>query len=120
SVIVCSSSITRIICFIFFFFQAEDGIRDRNVTGVQTCALPIYSFDDRSDQYACSTFRTVGVTSRTCAGAGNIKVRPRTAVDELRSEERRVGKECRYRGSTYHEREKRDKGKGSDESGEGK
>src|SRR5207249_4992790 len=28
--------------FFFFFFQAEDGIRDRNVTGVQTCALPIY------------------------------------------------------------------------------
>src|SRR5437868_9699980 len=27
--------------FYFFFFQAEDGIRDRNVTGVQTCALPI-------------------------------------------------------------------------------
>src|SRR5207249_9334725 len=27
----------------FFFFQAEDGIRDRNVTGVQTCALPIYT-----------------------------------------------------------------------------
>src|SRR5207249_8743360 len=27
---------------VFFFFQAEDGIRDRNVTGVQTCALPIY------------------------------------------------------------------------------
>src|SRR5207249_7404695 len=26
---------------VFFFFQAEDGIRDRNVTGVQTCALPI-------------------------------------------------------------------------------
>src|SRR5699024_11662534 len=29
------------ICLVFFFFQAEDGIRDRNVTGVQTCALPI-------------------------------------------------------------------------------
>src|SRR5699024_7516969 len=27
--------------FVIFFFQAEDGIRDRNVTGVQTCALPI-------------------------------------------------------------------------------
>src|SRR5207249_8056130 len=27
---------------IYFFFQAEDGIRDRNVTGVQTCALPIF------------------------------------------------------------------------------
>src|SRR5699024_11970645 len=30
----------------FFFFQAEDGIRDRNVTGVQTCALPIYLPND--------------------------------------------------------------------------
>src|SRR5699024_4781363 len=29
------------ILYICFFFQAEDGIRDRNVTGVQTCALPI-------------------------------------------------------------------------------
>src|SRR5207249_7330732 len=34
-------------CF-FFFFQAEDGIRDRNVTGVQTCALPIYGECDRA------------------------------------------------------------------------
>src|SRR5699024_11887462 len=34
----------------FFFFQAEDGIRDRNVTGVQTCALPIsYSDKVKSD-----------------------------------------------------------------------
>src|SRR5207249_7748520 len=33
------------VCFVFFFFffQAEDGIRDRNVTGVQTCALPIFN-----------------------------------------------------------------------------
>src|SRR6266478_4844648 len=31
-----------LICFIFFF-QAEDGIRDLTVTGVQTCALPIYN-----------------------------------------------------------------------------
>ena len=30
-------------CFYFFFFQAEDGIRDHCVTGVQTCALPIWS-----------------------------------------------------------------------------
>src|SRR5699024_1537338 len=34
----------HLIWFYFFFFQAEDGIRDRNVTGVQTCALPIYIF----------------------------------------------------------------------------
>src|SRR5207249_6968853 len=30
------------VIYIIFFFQAEDGIRDRNVTGVQTCALPIW------------------------------------------------------------------------------
>src|SRR2546426_10245934 len=30
--------------FFFFFFQAEDGIRDYKVTGVQTCALPIFTF----------------------------------------------------------------------------
>src|SRR2546423_11230258 len=34
--------------FLFFFFQAEDGIRDKLVTGVQTCALPISSFRTRS------------------------------------------------------------------------
>src|SRR5699024_11223765 len=32
----------RYVLVCFFFFQAEDGIRDRNVTGVQTCALPIF------------------------------------------------------------------------------
>src|SRR5207253_4587811 len=34
---------------LFFFFQAEDGIRDGHVTGVQTCALPIY-LDERPEQ----------------------------------------------------------------------
>src|SRR5699024_11789283 len=33
-----------------FFFQAEDGIRDRNVTGVQTCALPIYHLEKEHDE----------------------------------------------------------------------
>src|SRR5207249_6677967 len=37
---------------IFFFFQAEDGIRDRNGTGVQTCALPILK--GRIDLYVSS------------------------------------------------------------------
>src|SRR5882762_10418186 len=36
----------------FFFFQAEDGIRDSSVTGVQTCALPIY---DEADQMIAET-----------------------------------------------------------------
>src|SRR5690606_39723615 len=37
--------------FFFFFFQAEDGIRDFHVTGVQTCALPISAFPkDKPDE----------------------------------------------------------------------
>src|SRR5690606_40414167 len=39
-VIIHVYSVERFLCF-FFFFQAEDGIRDFHVTGVQTCALPI-------------------------------------------------------------------------------
>src|SRR5438094_6670739 len=42
TVISRSSYISFIFSLFFFFFQAEDGIRDRTVTGVQTCALPIY------------------------------------------------------------------------------
>src|SRR5699024_140225 len=37
--------------FLIFFFQAEDGIRDRNVTGVQTCALPIFTHWNNIDYY---------------------------------------------------------------------
>src|SRR5690606_39665206 len=39
--------------FSFFFFQAEDGIRDFHVTGVQTCALPISTIDERVE--VCKT-----------------------------------------------------------------
>src|SRR2546425_2789801 len=39
---------------IFFFFQAEDGIRDKLVTGVQTCALPIYDHERRKTQVLAS------------------------------------------------------------------
>src|SRR2546430_16287583 len=35
-------SVVVVFCYVFFFFQAEDGIRDLTVTGVQTCALPIF------------------------------------------------------------------------------
>src|SRR6266487_6943155 len=35
-------SVVRFVLFVYFFFQAEDGIRDGRVTGVQTCALPIF------------------------------------------------------------------------------
>ena len=39
---VCVVVLYFFILFFFFFFQAEDGIRDYKVTGVQTCALPIW------------------------------------------------------------------------------
>src|SRR6266513_4927092 len=39
--VVCFEYVLAYVLVFFFFFQAEDGIRDRNVTGVQTCALPI-------------------------------------------------------------------------------
>src|SRR5699024_11348849 len=47
------------------FFQAEDGIRDRNVTGVQTCALPIYKKTHTGARYSQSFVQTIiimGVT----------------------------------------------------------
>src|SRR5207249_1593969 len=50
--------------FFFFFFQAEDGIRDRNVTGVQTCALPI-SFCCRSSEMLLASL--VAITRNGCA-----------------------------------------------------
>src|SRR6266496_5781737 len=64
----------------FFFFQAEDGIRDLYVTGVQTCALPISS---------CCSCRTAA-TSTGRAGSGEwTRLQGRRCG---RSEERRVGK----------------------------
>src|SRR5699024_1209517 len=52
--------------FCFFFFQAEDGIRDRNVTGVQTCALPILRPGDEiivqtKDGFYTYTFRNFDI-----------------------------------------------------------
>src|SRR6185437_12861282 len=56
----------------FFFFQAEDGIRDKLVTGVQTCALPIYA-DVRG---------TISALPELCAaGATVIWTRTRRAPD---------------------------------------
>src|SRR6266446_7474127 len=46
----------------FFFFQAEDGIRDYKVTGVQTCALPISAFCARTSDAAPTTTTTAAPT----------------------------------------------------------
>src|SRR2546426_4966073 len=83
----------------FFFFQAEDGIRDYKVTGVQTCALPIYAVAHRNLRLRARVGRITGgglLRGRGRRGEGGAK---RTSD---RSEERRVGKECRSRWSPYH------------------
>src|SRR5207249_5344185 len=89
------------VCF-FFFFQAEDGIRDRNVTGVQTCALPISTSFHRqtpNNQEGGTDdeeFRTIAVMDRV---ATTWSVLNGLTMNCVRSEERRVGKECRCRWS---------------------
>src|SRR3989441_8997858 len=143
-----------IIFLFFFFFQAEDGIRDKLVTGVQTCALPIYQIENA--MLALAVGREAGADpARAVPGLAAVQLpggrgtvierggltilddtynanpaslawavkfahwlagrrrRPLAVVvgsmlelggesDRLRSEERRVGKECRSRWSPYH------------------
>src|SRR5437764_15444260 len=80
--------------FIFFFFQAEDGIRDTSVTGVQTCALPILSFVKPPFPGR--------IRSAT-------KLIPRRAIRGPNGQIGRacVGKECRSRWSPDHEKKKK-------------
>src|SRR5256885_3698039 len=95
----------------FFFFQAEDGIRDYKVTGVQTCALPI------SQELCAASPRKTEQPPQPAQPphehplSGNLRAagthrqrapRGRTGPRQPRSEERRVGKECRSRWSPYH------------------
>src|SRR5437773_7408012 len=67
----------------FFFFQAEDGIRDRDVTGVQTCALPILM---------SNAHEMIIALSKNSAQSASISAAP------PRSEERRVGKSVELGG----------------------
>src|SRR3989449_5256468 len=107
----------------FFFFQAEDGIRDVAVTGVQTCALPIsielavgagsvlneaeasrelallYQAMGRNQEALSLLNAAHRLFGRLDARAHLVHVAGKMAE---RSEERRVGKECRSRWSPYH------------------
>src|SRR5262249_57683636 len=77
------------------FFQAEDGIRDWSVTGVQTCALPIWTSTAATigSKPSLSSFISwLPTASRSGAASGTLPRR-------RRSEERRVGKERRCRGA---------------------
>src|SRR5256885_8180434 len=96
----CGSDAIRVVrdCF-FFFFQAEDGIRYYKVTGVQTCALPIL---------ATAVFLSASVGSSfdfpepSPAPRPGPPPAPAPQPKPERSEERRVGKECRSRWSPDH------------------
>src|SRR2546429_5135616 len=94
---------------LFFFFQAEDGIRDVAVTGVQTCALPIYTnVANLKLKWAATTGTTNTNLEDSPVYANGIVyiVTPDGTLNTYnatnRSEERRVGKECRSRWSPYH------------------
>src|SRR5690349_24223227 len=92
----------------FFFFQAEDGIRDLYVTGVQTCALPICLGAvvalARLDVAPLRVAREAGGREPGRVDLGHA------VLDQLlpagRSEERRVGKECRSRWWPYQYKKK--------------
>src|SRR5207253_5609127 len=93
--------------FFCFFFQAEDGIRDGHVTGVQTCALPILLeqvmkkwFDALEEKRDLFKQGYVFFNNHFAGfGPGSVNEFRRLAglaqLDWKRSEERRVGKECR-------------------------
>src|SRR5205807_3441158 len=96
-----------------FFFQAEDGIRDYKVTGVQTCALPIYFLNAREGRCAPEQrgrdrlWRHRTDIARQWRGyrpsprCSLLRIRKfqiqSAGFERRRSEERRVGKECRTR-----------------------
>src|SRR5690606_39287902 len=97
-------------CLVFhFFFQAEDGIRDFHVTGVQTCALPIWPAE-RIDAPADRLDLAKLAVDEALAAEAGIDAHHQHEIDlleqvierpgggrRIRSEERRVGKEGRER-----------------------
>src|SRR5204862_4190793 len=93
-----------------FFFQAEDGIRDLYVTGVQTCALPISRYEalprypavERDFSFLFPDSVVFEKIQQVVGALGLRELRSFVPVEifrggKVRSEERRVGKECRSR-----------------------
>src|SRR5205823_8017757 len=90
----------------FFFFQAEDGIRDKLVTGVQTCALPISTPSSQNRSCGAPPQMVLATPRRQFfvlpGWATGRRLHPPATRRRSRSEERRVGKECRSRWSPEH------------------
>src|SRR5262249_57888781 len=85
----------------FFFFQAEDGIRDWSVTGVQTCALPIFELGIPAAPVSVrgdADVTSPGNSDRRFNLMASAELALGFPVVHPRSEERRVGKERRSRG----------------------
>src|SRR5690606_40509189 len=106
----------------FFFFQAEDGIRDFHVTGVQTCALPISQRMQGCNFYwlwLCTSGNHIGQTGMAITNSKlimqlrltQVAIDQQSAQPQLRkhnrSEERRVGKECRSQRTAETEKKTR-------------
>src|SRR5690606_40179233 len=90
--------VSRCVFVIVFFFQAEDGIRDFHVTGVQTCALPIWHILQERDLYQGIIRHLIS----SIQNANSLPVLYPLQTRHHRSEERRVGKECRSGAWPYH------------------
>src|SRR5437867_13303396 len=89
-----------------FFFQAEDGIRYRTVTGVRTCALPISRFEEMAktvDGYGERVESPGELPAALKRGLAAVREgRPAILNVLCRSEERRVGKEGRTQNTIIH------------------
>src|SRR2546430_4314168 len=101
----------RAVMSVFFFFQAEDGIRDLTVTGVQTCALPISppsappprnSLSRKKSNKQPQMYPLPTLNSEYLSPPSSPNLLTPCTFQIYRSEERRVGKECRSRWSPYH------------------
>src|SRR5205085_7441210 len=106
------------------FFQAEDGIRDLTVTGVQSVLFRSSSFGDGGTLLNLRTWNLIHANTKDIPVQGRINqvlpvrfnnteytleltdFRPLNIENFGRSEERRVGKECRFRWERYHYKKK--------------
>src|SRR5207245_5819909 len=104
------SCVLRSKCWLrLFFFQAEDGIRDATVTGVQTCALPISTVSARGSDHESEVSVSLDEAHRGTSRSVRLPLE-RGGTENFtvnRSEERRVGKECRSRRSPSQYKTKR-------------
>src|SRR5690348_18187124 len=104
TLIILTLSVSRLLRLLFFFFQAEDGIRDGRVTGVQTCALPISCQRERLqiDLRRARASRRGTDTPRACApwtasGAG-ASAPARATSNRLAASASEIGRaSCRER-----------------------